>query len=324
MSKRKYDKVLIKFHPEYDQADADGSGVIQPVPACPFHMMPAEILARIFSYLEINDVARCSCVCARWRCVGQSVLMQRSVIFDLDKWAKCVWQPGPSRQLKRMVTGATRRLIMRKPLYFPPENLAAMPLQAFRDPASNLCYCNSSLKDLHRIFLHLNNHLYKIFNNREMTNSSGNAMHRGPSLTLQNLRIAVSSLFAYNLNSIREVRLQNVQLDFFFGLDYDKQYKDLDFPLRVSVVEHVITQDNMWLFDTDGKPVLREPAYLKELPHIAAIFYGLTHFMFFDLLVPTGLSPRDLRIVETKLRSKDTVGDQYMDYWICGISSKHG
>ncbi|XP_055343053.1 uncharacterized protein LOC129591430 isoform X2 [Paramacrobiotus metropolitanus] len=104
---------------------------------CPFHTLPIELVAHVYSYLDIFEISRCSTVCKRFELVANnSPLVQKTVIVDVRKWDKndCnkdderVWKKTGIRDsrgkilLKRFVTRSTRLLILRWPLdRCPPE-----------------------------------------------------------------------------------------------------------------------------------------------------------------------------------------------------------
>ncbi|XP_055343094.1 uncharacterized protein LOC129591460 isoform X2 [Paramacrobiotus metropolitanus] len=252
---------------------------------CPAHTLPIELVARIFSFLDIFDISLCSAVCRRWEVIAKnSPLVGKIVIVDLKKWRnnRCDEYTCPEwritgnkelrgeRLLKHFITLATRHVVLRWPLdsSLPEPKLCISHPDQNPDMFSTHYHCNySGSIDLDVITEIL----------QRLQRSLGNVI---VSLTLQNVKLCTNDM-ALVPHSFPMVHYSHVQVYCHIKpSDYGHYPKPI--VLRVEIDRKTLKGDDL------------EP--LKD----ACMNYIC--FRYFNLFLPA-LSPEEQTCMDRVLRS---------------------
>ncbi|XP_055343048.1 uncharacterized protein LOC129591429 [Paramacrobiotus metropolitanus] len=271
-------------------------------PICPFHTLPIEVVAHVFSCLDIFDISQCSTVCKRWKVIAfESYLVQKSVIVDIQKWNKyeltktdTVWRKSMNTTvtvykgeplLKRFVTSYTRHVILRWPLgTCPPE--AELVLSSPND-CPDMYETNYGYDYSGPVSRCLDN-IIKITSNIQR-----DVGHTISALTLQNLK-----LYTNHWNEIRdnfpEVHYDRVQINCHFE-PTAREVEPQPFVLRVELDKKTLKKADIHPDCND----YRENRYYER----------------FGLFIPAPLSVEEESCMSTVLRSPVKTGWKYEHFW---------
>ncbi|XP_055343154.1 uncharacterized protein LOC129591508 [Paramacrobiotus metropolitanus] len=260
---------------------------------CPFHTVPIELVAHVFSYLDIFDLSQCSTVCRRWEViVNDSPLVRKSIIVDIQKWGQTgADKPAGETLLKHFVVQSTRYVILRWPLgSCPPEAELLLKYRSaglqhyvfFYDPDDHGCtydYEGPVSSNLKRIA----NMVKKLWSR------CGNATL---TLTLQNLNLYIDHIVGIHVQFL-VVHYDNVQIYRHFE-PCNKDVCAIPVVLRIELSKKTVRSDDI------------SPAY--------GHFNGSPDELF-DCFITSPLSSEEERCMDAVLRSHAKIGYQYTEYW---------
>ncbi|XP_055343144.1 uncharacterized protein LOC129591497 [Paramacrobiotus metropolitanus] len=282
-----------KFVPNHSKADFEAAQRY-----CPFHRVPIELVARVFSYLDIFDISQCSMVCKRWHLIASnSPLVQMNIIVDIHTWYinklnQFEFVDGDYKDtsiagnkgeclLRRFVTGSTRHLILRWPLEYNPAE-AELVIKApdecrfvsKNDYSSN--YAGPVATTIDNILIIVKS-IWEAFADTAVT------------LTLQNLKLYTNYWHVIR-DGFSMVHYDNVQINCHFEpIGRGRLARPKPFVLRIQLDRKTFTQ-------ADIQP-------------------GCSAYERFGGFIPAPLSEEDESCMDKVLRSPTKFGWSYLDYW---------
>ncbi|XP_055343046.1 uncharacterized protein LOC129591428 [Paramacrobiotus metropolitanus] len=276
--------------PKYSTADSEAAPCY-----CPFHTLPIELVARVFSYLDIFEISWCSMVCKRWEVIANhSPLVRKSVIIDIHQWYtnqldgfhfededSCFAVNQGESLLRRFMTRSTGLVILRWPLdYYAPE--AELVIRA-PDECRFVSKNHYSSDYSGPVTTSIDNILIIVKNiQRHLGNTS-------LALTLQNVK-----LYTNHWHAIRDrfstVHYDNVQINCHFEpIGRGRHSRPKPVVLRIELDRKTFTQ-------ADIRP-------------------GCNDYERFGSFIPAPLSDEEERCMGKVLRSPRKIGHNYPDYW---------
>ncbi|XP_055343075.1 uncharacterized protein LOC129591442 [Paramacrobiotus metropolitanus] len=213
-------------------------------------VLPEPIWARIFSYLDIFDISACAVVSKRWNETCDSLAVQRTVIVDLQKWAKHynLEDPEISKNgaravglLEKRLTHATKRLILRWPTnHIQPKPVMVLPVTVTTETVYEHCIYDDPVVNAARCHLDcIIRHVSDIL--RESDASLPKVALE--ELTLQNITLYANMLWL-DMPRLTAVHLEHVQLYCHFAPLWPAE--PLPLVLGVRVPKQTISKNNLY------------------------------------------------------------------------------
>ncbi|XP_055343131.1 uncharacterized protein LOC129591488 isoform X2 [Paramacrobiotus metropolitanus] len=315
-------------HIDYGWADSDGRPRVLPLPPPPFHTLPVELVARVFSYLDIFEVLKCSTVCKRWKAINQAPRVHDAIIIDLLKWDKygCNCTGGyPEPEYKKQALIKTKPLMQRFITRFTRQLLIRWPLDT-SPPSADFAICT----EYHSEYPVSEDEFYSghdksVAHSIQKVMSILEVIHGGSdgrALELKNLKLVVQHLNLYTNTLwdvipqfLHAVTFDNVNLHCHFHPTGNARPNPII--LRTIVAKETITRDEMWLFGLAcGSrweiPLKRGISYPQDQMRYN---HPMRNVELFGRLIVLPLSEDDEIIMQCVLRSSSKIG-HLADYWI--------